>query len=184
MQKNVIYDFDDTLVYGQSTSIFFSRIVSKYKFFVVFRKVSKVLEKIGLNSVGRFIQYIPIIFLSNKTIEVCITETCNDLKRTFIEKELQTTNYMIASGGFKEIIEIIFPKSIIIANKIPYYKGLNLQKICTGKEKLKRIKKELKGPIEIFVTDHLIDEPVLKESHEGYLFNPNYKSITPFTQKN
>lgn len=194
--KLAIFDFDDTIISGQSPDLFckyvlenlnkntFQKIIYFFYKHNLIPKIFKIKKKLLLYSLKgihkKDIQKYAKKFYSNLKFNKKILNE--------IDKHINNKNkIVIISGGYSEYIKFFIKSNKIIANEFKYkddiFTGHIISKDCMGKQKVYRILKNYSLKVlksSFFYSDSYSDLPLFKIVKKPYLYKNNKISLIKF----
>lgn len=177
-----LYDFDNTIYKGDSSTDFFFYSLRKYpRIIKVVPKIIKYALKYKLNKCSKtemkevifsFVQYIPDI---DSHITSFWSTHKSHIKKFYMEKSHNKDVIISASPEFllASITKELGVKKLIgskVDKKTGKFDGLN----CYGEEKVSRLNKEMKKyKVDSAYSDSYSDLPILKLAKKQYLVKGN-----------
>ena len=182
MKKLDVFDFDKTLFYKDSTIEFFKYCLKKhkriakylpYQLFELFKYKVKIIPKKLFKQ--RFFIFVKSLDNIDKDVEDFWSINKSKIRKELIKNNKNQKIVISASPEFllKDICKDIGMDKLI-ATHIDKKTGIITGENCHGKEKVKRLNKEIKDyKIENFYSDSLSDSPLADLSENSYLIKHN-----------
>ncbi len=176
-----VYDFDDTVFDGDSTTIFCFYAIAKRPYILVFSPIQGLawfLNKLHVISIGTmkrmFLMYLITVDTEN-LVKGFWKRNFKYMKKWYLESKRDDDVIITAAPRF--LIEPLCKKigvKNLIATEISPKTGHFMSKNCRGEEKVRRFKEKFgDAQIEKFFSDSKIDTPMAKLADEAYLVKGN-----------